>query len=53
MKRITGLMKNICTMKNALNAYQKARRCKRYRPEVLEFEAKRNISAKPFGNWKV
>ena len=41
MKRITGLMKNICTMKNALNAYQKARRCKRYRPEVLEFEANR------------
>ena len=34
-------MKNICTMKNALNAYQKARRCKRYRPEVLEFEANR------------
>lgn len=24
MKRITGLMKNICTMKNALNAYQKS-----------------------------
>lgn len=41
MKRITGLMKNICTMKNALIAYQKARRCKRYRPEVLEFEANR------------
>lgn len=41
MKRITGLMKNICTMKNALTAYQKARRCKRYRPEVLEFEANR------------
>lgn len=41
MKRITGLMKNICTMKNALNAYKKARRCKRYRPEVLEFEANR------------
>ena len=34
-------MKNICTMKNALNAYQKARRCKRYRPEGLEFEANR------------
>lgn len=41
MKRITGLMKNICTMSNALLAYRKARRCKRYRPEVLEFEANR------------
>ena len=29
MKRITGLMKNICTMSNALLAYRKARRCKR------------------------
>lgn len=34
-------MKNICTMSNALLAYRKARRCKRYRPEVLEFEANR------------
>ena len=39
-------MKNICTMKNALNAYQKARRCKRYRPEVLEFEANREDLSK-------
>lgn len=46
MKRKTGLMEKICTMTNALLAYRKAKRCKRYRPEVLAFEAEReeNIS---------
>lgn len=34
-------MKKICTFSNALLAYRKARKCKRYRPEVLEFEAYR------------
>ena len=34
-------MKRICTVKNALLAYRKAKKCKRYRPEVLAFEAER------------
>ena len=34
-------MKSICTVKNALLAYRKAKKCKRYRPEVLAFEAER------------
>lgn len=31
-------MTKICTFKNALLAYKKARKCKRYRPEVKQFE---------------
>ena len=41
MKRMTGLMKNICTFANALSAYRKAKKCKRFRKEVLEFEFER------------
>lgn len=41
MKTIKDLMKKICTPANALKAYFKARKCKRYRPEVLEFETDR------------
>lgn len=41
MKTINNLIEKICTFKNAVSAYMKARKCKRYRPEVLEFEADR------------
>ena len=34
-------MPKICQFGNALLAYRKARKCKRYRPEVLAFEANR------------
>ncbi len=41
MKRKTDLMEKICTFDNAMIAYNKARKCKRYRKEVLEFEGNR------------
>lgn len=41
MKTVKNLIDKICTFANALNAYRKARKCKRYRPEVLEFETNR------------
>lgn len=41
MKTVKDIMKKICTPANALKAYFKARKCKRYRPEVLEFETDR------------
>lgn len=34
-------MDKICDFGNALEAYRKARKCKRYRPEVLQFESDR------------
>lgn len=39
MKRKKGLYKQICDFPNFEIAYQKARRCKRYRNEVLRFSA--------------
>ena len=41
MKTIKNLIGKICTFPNALKAYMKARKCKRLRPEVLEFEQNR------------
>ena len=37
-------MPKICTFGNALSAYKKARKCKRYRSDVLQFEAKRELN---------
>ena len=39
-----NILDAICTAKNALKAYRKARKCKRYRPEVLKFEQNREIN---------
>ena len=36
-----NLIEKICTFQNAISAYIKARKCKRLRPDVLEFEAAR------------
>lgn len=44
MKTARNLIDKICTFSNALKAYHKARRCKRYRPDVLEFEADRETN---------
>ena len=44
MKTEKHVLDAICTIKNALKAYQKARKCKRYRPEVLRFEASRETN---------
>lgn len=44
MKTEKHVLDAICTIKNALKAYQKARKCKRYRPEVLRFEANRETN---------
>lgn len=44
MKTEKHILGAICTKQNALKAYQKARKCKRYRPEVLRFEANREIN---------
>lgn len=44
MKTAKNLIEKICTFANALKAYHKARKCKRYRPEVLEFEADRETN---------
>ena len=41
MKTIKNLIGKICTFPNAIKAYMKARKCKRLRPEVLEFEQNR------------
>ncbi len=41
MKTAKHILGAICTIKNAIKAYQKARKCKRYRPEVLKFEQNR------------
>lgn len=41
MKTIKNLISKICTFPNAIKAYIKARKCKRLRPEVLEFEQNR------------
>ena len=41
MKTIKNLIDKICTFPNAIKAYMKARKCKRLRPEVLEFEQNR------------
>ncbi len=41
MKTVGNLMPKICTFKNALEAYRKAKHCKRFRAEVLEFERHR------------
>lgn len=44
MKTVRNLIDKICTFSNALKAYHKARKCKRYRPDVLEFEADREAN---------
>lgn len=44
MKTAKNLIEKICTFANALKAYHKARKCKRYRPEVLEFETDREVN---------
>lgn len=41
MKRVGNLIEEICTFENAMEAYRKARGCKRFRPEVMEFEQNR------------
>mgnify|MGYP004530559767 CR=1 FL=1 len=41
MKTFKNLIEKICTFQNAISAYIKARKCKRLRPDVLEFEAAR------------
>lgn len=47
MKRKGNLFVKICDFDNAMIAYRKAKRCKRFRDEVLAFEAEReeNIQA--------
>lgn len=64
MKRVGDLLSKICTLANVLLAYRKARKCKRFRPEVMEFEQNReenllrairdikNLTYKP-GKYKV
>ena len=44
MKTEKQLLDKICSPGNALLAYRKARKCKRYRPDVLQFEANREIN---------
>lgn len=44
MKTENNLISKICTIKNALLAYHKARRGKRYRPEVIKFESNRETN---------
>lgn len=46
MKVQKHILDAICTIKNAVKAYQKARKCKRYRPEVLRFEQDREMNLK-------
>ena len=41
MKRKGNLFVKICDFDNAMVAYRKAKRCKRFRDEVLAFEAER------------
>lgn len=44
MKTEKRLLDKICSFGNALLAYRKARKCKRYRADVLQFEAKRELN---------
>ena len=44
MKTAKSILDAICTAKNAVKAYRKARKCKRYRPEVLKFEQNREMN---------
>ena len=44
MKTEKHLIDKICSFGNALRAYRKARKCKRYRSDVLQFEAKRELN---------
>ncbi len=44
MKTIKDLMEKICTFKNAMAAFKKARKCKRYRPDVMRFEKDREAN---------
>ena len=44
MKTEKHILGRIYTIKNVLKAYQKARKCKRYRHEVLKFEANREMN---------
>ncbi len=44
MKTAKSILGAICTAKNAVKAYRKARKCKRYRPEVLKFEQNREMN---------
>lgn len=37
-------MEKICTFKNAMAAFKKARKCKRYRPDVMRFEKDREAN---------
>ena len=37
MKKYKDLFEKICTFKNLYSAYSKARKCKRYRDEILRF----------------
>lgn len=44
MKTIKNLIEKICTFENAMSAYKKARKGKRYREEVKAFEAEREAN---------
>ena len=44
MKTAKDIITAICTIKNAIVAYRKARKGKRYRPEVLKFEQNREAN---------
>lgn len=44
MKTEKHLLELICTESNFLKAYKKARKCKRFRQEVMKFEADREIN---------
>lgn len=44
MKTEKHLIEKICTTKNVVKAYKKARKCKRYRPTVLKFETDRELN---------
>lgn len=44
MKTAKHILDEICTFKNVITAYKKARKCKRYRPTVLELETDREYN---------
>lgn len=44
MKTVGNLLGQICEYNNAVLAYQKARKCKRYKPEVYKFEIVREVN---------
>ena len=44
MKTEKHIIEKICTTKNVVKAYKKARKCKRYRPTVLKFETDRELN---------